>query len=472
MPTRPQIDFTSLAGRAIRQAVLFMVLSSIAFPASPNFVDTQAFCLQFVDAENLWPIPLVQLTTTHGVVFVSDNNGKVAFDLPELLNKPTWLHIHGHGYSVSPDRFGYRGIRVTPRSGEKLTVKLQRQLPGKRLGRITGAGLFAESQKLGDESTWTEQNVLGCDSVQTTIHNGRRFWAWGDTHLSRYPLGRFHMIGATSPSHPLQRFQPPIKLRYRYFTDDEQLPRDIARMPGEGPTWLSGLVSLPDKNGIQQLGATYSKIKPPLSEYERGLCIWDAEQQNFQQLKVLWTKSEDNPTPPLAPTGHAVLLSHEEQKESVLFGHGFPTLKCPATFEDWSNPQTWQSLESQKVVNAADSDQSIAVHRASIAWNHFRKKWVAVFTELGGQSSHLGEIWYAESDSATGPWRDAIKVVTHDRYTFYNPRLHADWGNQNSPILLFEATYTRTFSRTKIPTPRHDYNQILYRLDLDQMNLE
>ena len=63
----------------------------------------------------------------------------------------------------------------------------------------------------------------------------------------------------------------------------------------------------------------------------------------------------------------------------------------------------------------------------------------------------------------------AIKVVTHDKYTFYNPRLHPEFTPGDSPILIFEGTYAKTFSGTETATPRYDYNQVLYRLDLDEL---
>ena len=94
---------------------------------------------------------------------------------------------------------------------------------------------------------------------------------------------------------------------------------------------------------------------------------------------------------------------------------------------------------------------------------------VGVIAGQQGGTSFLGEIWYAEADSPTGEWANAIKVVTHDEYSFYNPQLHPGMTPEDSPILLFEATYTRLFSKTTDPAPRHDYNQVLYRLDLDQL---
>lgn len=61
----------------------------------------------------------------------------------------------------------------------------------------------------------------------------------------------------------------------------------------------------------------------------------------------------------------------------------------------------------------------------------------------------------------------AVKVLSHENYTFYNPRLHPEFTSAESPILICEGTYAAAFSDNKQPTPRYDYNQVLYRLDLD-----
>ena len=426
--------------------------------------------IQVVDAENNWPVPLVELRTTHGVRFISDNAGRIAFDLPELLGVPTWFTVAGHGYSVLKDGFGFQGVRLVPKPGGKLTVKVHRELPAKRLGRITGGGLFAESQKLGLESDWTEQKILGCDSVQNTVHDGKLFWAWGDTVLPGYPLGRFHMIGATTALKPLSKFEPPIRLRYDYFTDDAGTPRNIAEMPGSGPTWLWGFASLPDEKGRHRLVAAYEKIRPPLTAYEKGLCVWNEGDARFEKLKTIWEKSADTPNPPSMPIGHPVFWTDEDNREWVLFGDPFPSLRCPATFEAWANPQTWEELTPQKEVASRSGDKKVKPHRGAIAWNTYRKKWVTIFTQYGGEKSFLGELWYAEADAPTGPWGNAIQVVTHDNYTFYNPQLHPGMTEKDSPILLFEATFTKEFSKTTEPAPRHNYNQVLYRLDLNELD--
>ncbi|HWQ90108.1 MAG TPA: hypothetical protein VN673_00435, partial [Clostridia bacterium] len=57
-------------------------------------------------------------------------------------------------------------------------------------------------------------------------------------------------------------------------------------------------------------------------------------------------------------------------------------------------------------------------------------------------------------------------------YTFYNPRLHPEFTPTGSPILIFEGTYTREFANHAHATARYDYNQMIYRLDLDDPALK
>jgi hypothetical protein len=423
--------------------------------------------IDVVEEGSGWPVPLVELRTTHQVRFVSDNAGVIAFDLPELMGVESWFFVEGHGYDVPRDGFGYRGVRLTPVPGGRLTVKVKRLLPAKRLGRITGGGIFGETQSLGLESQWREQGILGCDSVQTAVHRGKLYWAWGDTILPGYPLGLFHMIGATTDSRPLASLEPPVRLRYEYFADEQGRLRTIGQMPGEGPTWISGYASLPDKDGKPRLVGSYVKVKPPMMVYESGLCVWNDDTERFERHRVLWTRAPETPEAPPAPVGHGVFWTDAAGARWVLFGDPFPRLRCAASFEAWGDPNAWQTLDPQPSVPSAADGKPVVPHRGSMAWSAYRKKWVAVFTQQFGEPSALGEIWFADAGTPTGPWGPAIKVVTHANYTFYNPCLHPEFTSPESPILLFEGTYTRQFADHAAATPRHDYNQILYRLDLD-----
>lgn len=436
--------------------------------------------IQVVDRSNGWPVPMVEFETVHGVRLVTDNTGIVAFDLPELTGVETWLTVRGQGYTVPTDGFGYSGVRITPKPGEVVRIEVDRELPAKRLGRLTGAGLFAESQKLGGWLNHKESGVLGCDSVQEAMLGDRRFLLWGDTNLQRYPLGIFHSTAGTVDHQPLQYFEPPVDLNISLFRDDNGLPRGVAQMPGKGPTWLSGLVTLPDASGRKHLCAMYTKIRGSLTAYESGLCVWDESAQSFTHLKTLWQEADGPADKHLTHLGHATFWTDTSQvdrpQQWLLYGDPFPFLKLPATYEAWTDPSSWESIKSPDAVSVSVDPtkpprESVKPHRGSIAWNEFRGRWVTVFTSAGGRNSYLGDVWYAEANSPFGPWSNARLIISLDNYTFYNPRLHADWTPPGSPILLFEGTFSKTFSKNTRPTPRYDYNQLLYRLDLGEMDL-
>jgi hypothetical protein len=431
----------------------------------------EPFAVEVVEKGTGWPVPMVELRTTHNFRFITDNAGVVALDLPESMGRPTWLEVLSDGYEVPKDGFGGRGVRLTPEPGKKLTIEVTRTIIARRLGRITGAGLFAESQKLGRHADWKESGILGSDSVQTAVHGDKIFWAWGDTNLPDYWLGIFDMSCAITPLSPLLKMEPPVKLKFDYFRDSTGRPRGVAKMPGSGPTWLTAFVSLKDKGDRPHLVATYMKIKPPMELYECGLCVWNNEKAEFERHRVLWTaaipRGQRNPY----PDGHPTFWEDENGKSWILFGNPLPTLRCPATFETWEDPATWEVLSPQATLTSAADGAVVKPHSGSISWNGYRNRWVTVFMESFGKPSAFGEVWYAEADSPTGPWGKALKVLTHHNYTFYNPRLHPELTPTKAHFLLFEGTYSQSFANHPAPTPRYDYNQILYRLDLDDARL-
>jgi hypothetical protein len=445
--------------------LLFSLASAAGGPAS--------ICrIEVVEKGSGWPVPLIELRTLHHQRLVTDNAGVIAFDLPELMGRQTWFNVIGHGYEVEKDGFGMQGVRLTPEPGKTLRVEVKRANLARRLGRLTGGGLFAESQKLGQELDWKDSGILGCDSVQNAVHRGRLFWAWGDTMVPGYPLGIFDMTSATTGLQPLAALEPPLRLKLDYFTDDKGMPRGVAKMPGSGPTWVTGYLSLPDQEGTAHLAGSYFKIKPPMDPYETGLCVWNDDTRRFDQLRVLWTQSDAVPKPPPMPEGHPIPWKDEKGRSWMLFGNPLPTLRCPAFFEAWKDPSAWEILKPQESFAVAGSGENIKANSGSVAWNAFRKRWVTVFMQAEGEPSSYGELWYAEAGAPTGPWGPAVKILSHDNYTFYNPRLHPEFTPEGSPVLIFEGTYTTAFADHAEATPRYDYNQILYRLDLDDAALD
>jgi hypothetical protein len=117
-----------------------------------------------------------------------------------------------------------------------------------------------------------------------------------------------------------------------------------------------------------------------------------------------------------------------------------------------------------------DTGEPVQVHRGTVAWNDYRQRWIMIFTQAFGRS-HLGEVWFAEAQELTGPWIEATRIASHPQYSFYNPRHHPVFDQQGGRIIYFEGTYSRTFSGTSQGTPRYDYNQLMYRLDLSDRRL-
>ncbi len=433
--------------------------------------------LEVVEKGSGWPVPLVELRTTHQLTLITDNAGVAAVTAPELLGREVFFHISSDGYEVPKDGFGYRGVRLTLQPGTTLKIEVERTMIARRIGRLTGGGLFAESQLTGRDLDWKESGVFGCDSVQTVVHLGRRFWLWGDTTLPRYPLGIFDSLGAIGDgdSAPWSRAEPPLRPRFDFIRDEQGHLRGVTPMPGEGPTWATALASLPGRDGEHRLVCSYVKVRGYLEAYEWGLAVWNDSTRRFDRLKVLWTHTPGTPQPPPLPQGHSIPWRDDSGRDWMLFCHPFPTLRCPATFEAWQDPATWESLTPQAELRAADSGEAVrphtGVHAGGMGWHAWRRRWVTVFQQVGGKPSALGELWYAEAPAPIGPWGPAVKVLTHRNYTFYNPCLHLDLAPTNAPYLLFEGTYTREFSANPVATPRYDYNQILYRLDLDDPRL-
>jgi hypothetical protein len=90
---------------AVASLAVALVFPSFAAPTAPC-------CIQVVEKGSGWPVPLVELRTTHLARFITDNAGVIAFDLPELMGHETWFDVLGNGYEVPKDGFGYRPSRA------------------------------------------------------------------------------------------------------------------------------------------------------------------------------------------------------------------------------------------------------------------------------------------------------------------------------------------------------------------------
>ncbi|HKA07123.1 MAG TPA: hypothetical protein VKD71_07680 [Gemmataceae bacterium] len=486
---------------------LFLATVLAAEPEKP-------FVITVVDAQTGRGVPLIELRTVNGIRLVTDSNGIVAFREPGLMNEAVFFHVSGHGYEFDKDGFGFRGKKLEITPGGSATLKVNRVNIAERLYRVTGAGIYRDSVLVGAKVPIKEPlmnaQVFGSDSVMNAVYRGKVVWFWGDTNRPSYPLGNFHVSGATSDLPGKGGLDPDQGVDLTYFVDEKGFAKKTCEMPGKGPTWVTTLVVVPDKEGRERLCSSFVKVEAPLKVYSRGLAVWNDDKQQFDKLRDVDMEV------PIFPQGHAF-----KHREHVYFAHPYPLTRVPATAESFADPSQYESFtclkdgsrldapeldrdadgrlrfqwrkntravgpaeqakliatgkmkaaESPFQLRDRDSGTSVPVHGASVYWNDYRTRWVMIGLEAFAKPSALGEVWYAEADEPTGPWRYAVKVVTHDRMSFYNPKQHPMFARDGGRVIYFEGTYTHDFSGNVDVTPRYEYNQVMYRLNLSDSRI-
>ncbi len=507
---------------------LVLMVASLAANAQDATPSSQPsapmFGVHVVDDQTQRGVPLVELTTISNVRFITDSAGWAAIDDAALIGRNIYFAVKSHGYQFPKDGFGMAGVAVELKPGGAATLKIKRLNIAQRLYRVTGEGIYRDSVMLGKpvptDNPLLNGGVVGQDSVQSVVFGGKIHWFWGDTNRQRYPLGQFWTSGATSDLPSSGGLDPAIGINLQYYTDKDGFSRAMVDHKDQDPMWLDGLMVVNDEKNAQRLVGRFSKMKGVKE------CVAKQLYEFNDQLGKFDVKLADLPLDaPAMPEGHPFLVK-SDGTDYYYFGNEFPNMRVEATWDavrDLSKYETytclktgarvrrddaenalerdeagrlvwgWKrntaslSLDAQEKLIAsqkmkadetpfrlydADAKKPIRAHNGSVAWNAFRHKYVGIFAELHGKSSYLGEVWYAEADQPQGPWHWAIKILTHDRYSFYNPKHHAFFDQDGGRIIYFEGTYAATFSRENDPTPRYDYNQIMCRLDLADERLK
>lgn len=492
-------------------ALIFLATESLAEP----------FALRIVDAETGRGVPLVELRTVHALTFVTDSNGFAAIDEPDLLGRKVFFNISSHGYEFPQDGFGIRGTAVDVSPGGEVVLKINRINLAERLYRVTGAGIYRDSVKLGRavplDRPVMNALVTGQDSVQAIPHAGRLHWFWGDTNRLAYPLGQYWTSGAISPLPGNGGLDPADGVNLDYFTDESGFSRPMFARPESGVFWIDGVFSIPDDNGHPRLVTHYSHRQDLATEIGHGLAVYDEERNLFRILR------EFDELVRLWPRGQAFRAT-DQGTEYIYFSTPYPLTRVPASWTAIQDPGRYEAftplqpgadldldalrlerddrgqliyawkantatvealphhhLEQKDIISERENrlrtvdtveGHSLVLHGGSVRWNPFRKRWIMIAVQASGSASYLGEVWYSEATAPEGPYDRAVKIVTHDRYSFYNPTHHDFFDQEGGRLIYFEGTYTHAFSRADAPTPRYDYNQIMYQLDLSDARLK
>ncbi len=508
----------TLAARALVTAGVAVVTAAAALAAAAAALadSTEYYAIEVVDDASGRGVPLVELRTTGRRAFYTDSAGLAAIDDPTLMGRRVFFHVSSHGYSYPKDGFGFAGVALDVEAGGRTRIAIHRENIAERLYRVTGAGIYEDSVRLGQNAPIREPllngGVVGQDSVLALPWGDRVFWFFGDTARLDYPLGLFHTSGATSLLPSAGGLAPGTGVDLTYFVGEDGFSRAMCPLEGAGAVWLDGLALVKAAAGAERMVAHYSRVRGLEAILEHGVCVWSEEAERFEKhtefdLARMWE----------CPRGHP-LPYRDGETDYLLFATPFTQVRVPATLEAVTNQDAYEAYtclrpgarydgaesplardaegrpvwafrsgtepvtqqQERELIEAGairpedaiydarekGTDRAVRLHAGSVAWNAYLRKWIMIAVESFGESSFVGEIWFAVADSPMGPWRRAVKIVTHDHYDFYNPLHHPFLDENGGRIIYFQGTHTRMFEGEAPPTPRYEYNQIMYRLDL------
>ena len=516
--------------RTIRWLLTYLIAGMVTLTITPTrTVAGDLMEIRVVDKETRRGIPMVELTTVDDVVYITDSAGRLAFDEPELKGAMVFFKVTSPGYHVAKDGFGIEGVRLTIEPGSSQTIEMSRTNLAERLYRITGRDIYRDSVRLEHpaplEHSVLNGKVVGQDSVQPAIYQNQLYWFWGDTNQLQYPLGLYRTAGAVSALPSNGGLDPSDGVNLQYFTKDDGFARAMVEVKNpEGVVWIHGVCVVPDDLGQDTIVAQYSRRKGLTDALEQGHVRWNDQRQIFEVLQSIdltesWRMLRDHP------------IRHKDGAvEYLMFGNPFPVTRVPATLAAIQNPEAYESYtcredvpgpnvtaeqlaasrpnrdangqlvwtwkkappvtqqdeqrwvknglitinEARYLPRDADVlDRIVQMHSGTVQWNAYRKRWVMIAIEHAWDKkspSFLGEVFYSEAESAQGPYRKTVKVATHPGQSFYNPCHHVFFDQNNGRTVFFEGTYCNTFT-TSPATPRYNYNQLMYRLDLGQQRL-
>ncbi len=178
----------------------------------------------------------------------------------------------------------------------------------------------------------------------------------------------------------------------------------------------------------------------------------------------------------------------------------------PWTFDRW-NQQGKVHLYIAPIRDVT-TGKAVIIHAACVNWNPYLNRWLLIGESVNsltatiqrkmiggkpwvctvgihlrrignkgwmvvnnGGTGSLGDIYAAVGDTPLGPWAYAQRIAGFPRMSFYNPSEDWFFNEHRGRKVFFEATYCNTFSSSRAPTPRYNYNQLMYSLNLADTRL-
>lgn len=460
------------------------------FAAAIALATDRPFVIRIVDSQSGRGVPLVEMRCSNGRAWYSDSNGIVSVSDAWAMGQEVFFRVSSHGYRFEGRVFDEAGIILPVKPGGRAELRVVRENIAERLYRITGAGIYADSIAAGlsvpIRRPLLNAKVTGQDTVIATPYLGRLYWFWGDTFGPAKM--NFSVAGATSLMPNAGGLDPERGIDLEYFVKPDGFARPMLPLEGPGLVWLEGLMIVRDPQGRDRLVATYTRVDKAKPVEERGVAVFDDRTGVFRPLAQ---------HPP--DRGHRSSHPVRVTEGSRAWWYLYPNYRVP---DSWSAIQDAHAYESYTCdvggcgwkaglpfVDGAEEERKLiargklapeaarfrfidvdtgkpgAFAMGSIAWNAFRKRWIMI-------AGAWGNVYYSEAMAPEGPWHCAKKIVTHDNYNFYNVVHHSFFDKDGGRVIYFEGTYTATFIKGAQPTPLYDYNQIMYKLSLDDPRLK
>lgn len=462
-------------------------------------------------------VPLVSLKTVNNVEYITDSNGYIAFHEEYLMNQPVWFYISSPGYEYD-SVWGMIGATINTTIGGSTVLNIKRKNIAVRLYRTSGAGIYRDTIMLGKKSPIREPllnaGVMGLDSTISTIFKGKVYWFFGDTNKAGFPLGNFHVSGAYSELPINGGLDPNIGINFHFF-QEKGFTKSLAPIePMNIPTWIHSVNTLKENNLEMMVGWYYKMAH--LGQPERlGTIQWNDQKEIFELIINLNEKHN------IKINGAHSFIHRDNNNVYIYFSSPYADVRVKANIQSFHNISEYESftclvegtnISEEKIdrdqngrliykwkkntsnlslndyvqlmlklklqfneihhlkLREFSTERIILAHRGSIHYNYYRKKYIMILVETYGNPGMLGEVWYTESDTPEGPFYYGQKIATHDRINLYNPVHHSFFDQQGGRIIFFEGTFTSTFDIGH-PVPYYNYNQLMYRLDLNDITL-
>ena len=451
-------------------------MTAMALAVHLAAAESDYFQIRIVDEQTGRGVPLVEFRTTNHISNWTDSNGIVAWNEPGLMDGDVYFEVQSPGY-----KFPGGGKTLKIARGGRVELKIKRLNVAERLYRVTGQGIYSDSLLTGHpvpiRAPVLNGMVMGQDTVRAVIYRGKLFWLWGDTDRPNGPLGNFNTTAATSELPDRGGLDPALGVDLSYFTAPEGFVRQMIPWT-KRMTWMHSLMVLRDPAGMERLVSYYEVIRK-LGDAERaGLAVFNDDKREFDPL-VEFPK-----VPKFSLDGNASVV-RAGGRDYFYFKGLWPdgAVRVPAEWKAvrdlgayeifeaeggsgvWKRGATAVKRSAPAHFTDVQTGKTISVQCDAIAWNEYRKRWMVLL------QVNPGEVWYAEADSPTGPMGYAARVAEHGKYTFYWPVPHPFFDQEGGRMVYFEGTYTDSFSGNPVITPRYNYNQIMYRMALDDPRL-